>query len=72
MHDERLRLRVSGDHDPGYGSTAKMLGEAAFTLATDLPTDALNGGFWTPATALAERLKHRLETHAGLKFEVVK
>ncbi len=49
-----------------------MLGEAAFTLATDLPTDALNGGFWIPATALAERLKHRLETHAGLKFEVVK
>ena len=69
---ERLRLRVSGDRDPGYGSTAKMLGEAAFTLATDLPTDALTGGFWTPSTALAERLKPRLEANAGLKFEVVK
>jgi short subunit dehydrogenase-like uncharacterized protein len=68
---ERLQVRVSGDRDPGYGSTAKMLGEAAFTLATDLPADALGGGFWTPSTALAERLKPRLEEYAGLKFEVV-
>lgn len=66
---ERLRVRVSGDRDPGYGSTAKMLGEAAFTLATDLDRDALPGGFWTPATALADKLKPRLEAHAGLVFE---
>jgi len=68
---ERLRVRVTGDRDPGYGSTAKMLGEAAFTLATDLPRDALPGGFWTPGTALAEPLKPRLEAHAGLTFEIV-
>jgi short subunit dehydrogenase-like uncharacterized protein len=70
-HGDRIQVRVSGDRDPGYGSTAKMLGEAAFTLATDLPSDAVPGGFWTPATALAERLKPRLEQHAGLKFELV-
>ncbi len=66
---ECLRVRVTGDRDPGYGSTAKMLGEAAFTLAADLGQDELPGGFWTPATALAEKLKARLETHAGLVFE---
>lgn len=70
-HGDRIQVRVSGDRDPGYGSTAKMLGEAAFTLATDLPREAVPGGFWTPATALAERLKPRLEQHAGLEFEVV-
>lgn len=68
---QRLRARVTGDRDPGYGSTAKMLGEAAYTLATDLPADALAGGFWTPATALGERLRQRLVNHAGLSFELV-
>ena len=66
---QRLQVRVTGDRDPGYGSTSKMLGEAAYTLAKDLPKDKLAGGFWTPSTALAEPLKPRLETHAGLTFE---
>jgi len=68
---QRLQVRVTGDRDPGYGSTSKMLGEAAASLAKDLPKKALPGGFWTPSTALAEVLKPRLEEHAGLTFEVV-
>ncbi|MFW6340438.1 MAG: saccharopine dehydrogenase family protein, partial [Wenzhouxiangella sp.] len=44
-----IRIRVSGDRDPGYGSTAKMLGEAAYTLATDVPEGSPSGGFWTPS-----------------------
>ena len=68
-HGNEIRVRVTGDRDPGYGSTAKMLGEAAFTLATDLGPDDLSGGFWTPATALAEKLQPRLVEHAGLTFE---
>jgi len=68
---QRLQVRVTGDRDPGYGSTSKMLGEAAASLAKDLPKDALPGGFWTPSTALAEVLKPRLQEHAGLTFEVV-
>ena len=68
---QRLQARVTGDRDPGYGSTSKMLGEAAFTLATDLPADAVRGGFWTPSTALAEPLLPRLIEHAGLTFDVV-
>jgi short subunit dehydrogenase-like uncharacterized protein len=65
-----LRGKVTGDRDPGYGSTAKMLGEAAVCLALDLPKDALPGGLYTPATALGERLVQRLEAHAGLRFIV--
>src|SRR6056297_136205 len=67
----QIRVRVSGDRDPGYGSTAKMLGEAAFTLATDVPDDKTAGGFWTPSTAMAEQLMPRLVEHAGLTFEVL-
>lgn len=66
-----LRAKVTGDRDPGYGSTAKMLGEAAACLAFDLPAaSAGSGGFWTPASLFGERLVTRLERHAGLAFEV--
>ena len=64
-----MRLKVSGDMDPGYGSTAKMLGEAAVCLALDKP--AAGGGFWTPASAMAEPLQQRLATRAGLSFKLV-
>jgi len=64
-----LRARVAGDRDPGYGSTAKMLGESAVCLARDdLP---VGGGFWTPAVALGEALRRRLEERAGVSFEIV-
>jgi short subunit dehydrogenase-like uncharacterized protein len=64
----QLRTRVTGDRDPGYGSTAKMLGESAVCLAKDaLPA---GGGFWTPASAMGEPLLERLRKHAGLAFEV--
>lgn len=61
--------KVTGDRDPGYGSTAKMLGEAAACLAQDLPD--LTGGIWTPATAMGETLRARLIEHAGLTFEIL-
>ena len=59
---------VQGDRDPGYGSTSKMLAEAALTLAQDgLETP---GGVWTPAPAMGGALLTRLQAHAGLSFEV--
>lgn len=65
----KLRCRVTGDRDPGYGSTAKMLAQAAACLAKDVP-DNTAGGFWTPSTLLGDRLIKRLQAHAGLKFEL--
>ena len=64
-----LRARVSGDRDPGYGSTSRMLGEAAVCLAKDPPSVA--GGIWTPASALAPALLPRLEQNAGLQFTLI-
>ena len=63
-----LRGRVTGDRDPGYGSTSKMLGESALCLARD-PLTA-GGGFWTPASAMGEPLLARLTEHAGLTFTI--
>ncbi len=62
-----IMTKVTGDRDPGYGSTSKMLGESALAL---LDSDA-PGGFWTPATALGDDLISRLVEHAGLTFEVL-
>jgi short subunit dehydrogenase-like uncharacterized protein len=64
-----LRCKVTGDRDPGYGSTARMLGQAAACLAQDLA--AAPGGSWTPATLLGDRLIERLRTHAGLTFDLL-
>lgn len=67
---QSIVTKVTGDRDPGYGSTAKMLGEAAYTLAS-LDREQLGGGFWTPATAFGESLIEPLQEHAGLTFEVL-
>jgi short subunit dehydrogenase-like uncharacterized protein len=66
-----LRTKVTGDRDPGYGSTAKMLGQAAACLALDCADGGRPGGFWTPATMFGDRLVERLTARAGLTFEVL-
>jgi short subunit dehydrogenase-like uncharacterized protein len=66
---EEMKARVTGDRDPGYGSTAKMLAQAAACLAQDIP-DGTQGGFWTPATLMGDALIARLRDHAGLTFEM--
>jgi short subunit dehydrogenase-like uncharacterized protein len=71
MDDGRtVRAAVKGDSDPGYGSTSKILAEAALALAFDVPRDTTPGGCWTPAAAMAEPLLKRLPTNAGLTFVV--
>lgn len=65
---QTLRVGVRGDRDPGYGSTSKMIAEAAACLLDDAAQPA--GGIWTPAAAMGERLIGRLQAHAGLRFAV--
>ncbi len=67
---ETIRTKVTGDQDPGYGSTAKMLGESAAAFL-DLDTSVVGGGFWTPASAFGDALVERLEAHAGVRFDVL-
>lgn len=63
----RVVTQVSGG-DPGYGETAKMLGESALCLAfDDNPTTA---GQVTTAVAMGESLTQRL-VRAGITFEVL-
>jgi short subunit dehydrogenase-like uncharacterized protein len=71
MKGQEIRVKVTGDRDPGYGSTAKMLAQAAACLLLDVSQEERGGGFWTPATVFGDKLITRLEEHAGLKFTVL-
>ena len=62
-----VRAAVKGDMDPGYGSTAKLLGEAAVCLGK-VPRSTTPGGCWTPASAMGAALIERLQARAGLSF----
>ena len=63
-----VRIRVSGKRDPGYGATSRMLAESALCLAHD-PLK-VEGGIWTPASALGESLVDRLK-RVDITFEPV-
>ena len=65
-----IETKVMGDRDPGYGSTAKMLGQAGLCLAQDFAEGDKPGGFWTPASMFGDVLIVRLIKFAGLAFEV--
>lgn len=66
-----LTTRVTGDRDPGYGSTSKMISEAALCLLQDVDRATTPGGVWTPAAAMGMRLVERLRARAGLTFDRV-
>lgn len=66
--DTDVRVEVVGDRDPGYGATSRMIGEAALVLAHG--ESEVGGGIWTPASALGDALRTRLEQHAGVTFTV--
>jgi short subunit dehydrogenase-like uncharacterized protein len=64
----RIITGVTGDKDPGYGSTSKMIAESAICLAKDgLKT---KGGVMTPAPAMGNHLIERLIGNAGLTFDI--
>ena len=67
---QEIRTKVHGDMDPGYGSTAKIISQAAVCLAQDVSSD-VKGGFWTPATVLGDNIINRLNAHSGVTFEVL-
>ncbi|MBX3189238.1 MAG: saccharopine dehydrogenase NADP-binding domain-containing protein [Labilithrix sp.] len=68
-HGERLSGRVAGKSDPGYGETAKMLGESALCLAKDDALLPARYGVLTPASSMGMHLVDRLR-RAGMTFEV--
>ena len=63
-----VRVSVTGDRDPGYGSTSKMIAESGVCLVRECPE--VPGGIWTPGAAMGGRLIDRLQKNAGLTFTV--
>lgn len=66
--DHRIEAVVTGDKDPGYGSTSKMIAESAICLVQD-PVNT-DGGIWTSAPAMGSHLIKRLIKSAGLTFDI--
>jgi short subunit dehydrogenase-like uncharacterized protein len=64
-----LRGKLTGDRDPGYGATSRMLGETAVCLAIGLNVQT-PGGFLTPAASIGDRLIPRLIENAGIHFSI--
>ncbi|MFK7874288.1 MAG: trans-acting enoyl reductase family protein [Paracoccaceae bacterium] len=64
----RFVAGVTGDRDAGYGSTSKMITQAAMCLIDDVP-DA-PGGVLTPGPVMGMALIERLRKTAGLTFEI--
>ena len=67
---DTIQGKITGDRDPGYGSTSKMLGEAAVCLAKDHAVSPYVYGVLTPSVAMGNSLLKRLENFAGLTFEL--
>ena len=64
---QKITATVTGDKDPGYGSTSKMIAESAICLVKDVSGD---GGIWTAGGLMAAPLIARLKANAGLTFDV--
>ena len=64
---QTIQVSVKGDLDPGYGSTSKIIAEAAICLLQNTETP---GGCLTSAPAMGAPLIERLQSKAGLIFTV--
>ncbi len=62
-------FKVTGDRDPGYGSTSKMLAESAVCLAKDKLDNKY--GVLTPSYAMGDNILNRLISKAGLTFNKI-
>jgi short subunit dehydrogenase-like uncharacterized protein len=65
---DRIDAVVTGDRDPGYGCTCKMLAESALCLVQDVGG---SGGVWTPGALMGAKLRERLVRRAGMTFAAV-
>lgn len=67
LHNGTVAMgKVTGDMDPGYGSTSKMMAECGVCLAKDRTPEEF--GVLTPSVAMGDALLKRLQENAGLTF----
>ena len=65
---QKMCVTVTGDRDPGYGATSRMISECALLLAkAPLST---SGGIWTPASCMGAALIEALSARAGMTFTI--
>jgi len=64
-----VESRIGADMDPGYGATARMLGESGVALVEDDTDSPLDGGVLTSASAIGTPLADRLRA-AGFSVSV--
>jgi short subunit dehydrogenase-like uncharacterized protein len=65
----RLVAVAKGERDPGYGSTSRIVAEAALCLR-ETDRARTGGGVWTPGAAMGLSLVPRLAQRAGLSFAI--
>ena len=63
-----MRVKATGKRDPGYGATSRMLAQAGLILARD--ETVVDGGIWTPASAMGDALLKRLPG-VDISFEII-
>ena len=69
-NQQKIKLQLTGQGDPGYGSTCKMISETA-CLLLESSKEQTGVGFLTPASALGKHLVERLETNADIEFKQI-
>jgi short subunit dehydrogenase-like uncharacterized protein len=69
--DQGLSVKLTGAGDPGYGSTSRLITQAALCLLNEIDHHATPGGIWTAGAAMGLALQRRLHDRAGLTFEVL-
>ncbi len=65
---QRSRVTITGQGDPGYGATSKMLAELALCVVGDRPGKPNTAGVLTPSTALGQALVNQLQQADGGKL----
>jgi short subunit dehydrogenase-like uncharacterized protein len=64
-----VEAEFGADRDPGYGATARMLGESAMCLLRDETDTPLDGGVLTPASGIGLPMADRLR-EVGFRISV--
>tara|TARA_B110000438_G_scaffold118722_1_gene115943 strand:- start:296 stop:1534 length:1239 start_codon:yes stop_codon:yes gene_type:complete len=67
--NNKVRVTVTGDRDPGYAATARMLAESALCMLLDRESIPNISGVLTPAAGIGNILISRLKDH-GITFKI--
>jgi len=70
-NNQKLSLFISGDSDPGYSATAKMITESALSILLNEQHIPLASGVLTPASGIGEIIEKRLKDK-GILFSLEK